>query len=86
MDTLKIFFNKEYLDGLNDSYKNFKKEIEGSIIMFANILEDSFSCKMSEDMVYDKILITLLFAQFKSGFVLEVNTKGINENLKNLII
>ena len=85
MDSLKILYTKEDFDGFNETYKSIKEEVEGIIIMLANVLETSFSCEMSEDLIYDKILITLLFTQFKSGFVLEINSKGINEYLKSLI-
>ena len=85
MDLLKILYTKEDFDGFNETYKSIKEEVEGIIIMLANVLETSFSCEMSEDLIYDKILITLLFTQFKSGFVLEINSKGINEYLKSLI-
>ena len=35
-----------------------------------------------EDIDFNKILVTLLFAKFKSGFILELNTKGISDFLK----
>ena len=41
--------------------------------------------KIFEDINFNKIMVTLLFAKFKSGFVLEINSKGISKFLKNLI-
>lgn len=41
--------------------------------------------KIFEDINFNKIMVTLLFAKFKSGFFLEINSKGISEFLKNLI-
>ena len=58
MDSLKILYKKEVFDGFNKTYKSIKEGIEGIIIMLANVLETSFSCKMSGDKIYDKILIT----------------------------
>ena len=40
---------------------------------------------MSEDIIYDKILITFLYAKLKSGLVLEINSKGINDYLKKVL-
>ena len=86
-DILKIILKERGLDidSANDSIKNLWKKFEETINMIVQISEASFSCKISEDIIYDKILITLLYTNLKSGFVLEINTKGINEYLKNVI-
>ena len=48
-------------------------------------METTFSCKMSEDIIYDKILFTLLVAEYKSGVALEINPKGIKDYLKAIL-
>ena len=46
---------------------------------FKSFLMFKWFGEIEEGVNFNKILITLLFAKFKSGFVLEVNTKGIKE-------
>ena len=46
---------------------------------FKSFLMFKWFGEIEEGVNFKKILITLLFAKFKSGFVLEVNTKGIKE-------
>ena len=73
-------------ENLKAYYNNFKEKIEGVFAnFFAPFLEKSFSCKMSEDLVYDNILFTIFFGKFKYGVGVEIKSKGINDCLKELI-
>ena len=73
--------------------ENSKKKLEDTIQMTIGSLQQvvipylmNFGLdKIFEDINFNKIMVTLLFAKFKSGFVLEINSKGISEFLKNLI-
>jgi hypothetical protein len=75
--------------------ENSKKKLEDTIQMTIGFLQQvvipylmNFGLgldKIFEDINFNKIMVTLLFAKFKSGFVLEINSKGISEFLKNLI-
>ena len=82
----KIFeFFMEKKERLEAYYINFKKKIEREIIkVIAQSLENSFSCKMSEDIIYDNILFTFYNSRVKSGFGIEIKSKGINDYLKKL--
>ena len=62
-------------------FKKCKDFIKDFIIPFAAQL--SFY-NLYENFNFNKIIVTLLFGKFKSGFVLEINTKGINEYLKEI--
>ena len=62
-------------------FKKCKDFIKDFIIPFAAQL--SFY-NLHENLNFNKIIVTLLFGKFKSGFVLEINTKGINEYLKEI--
>ena len=73
------------IDNNKESFKGIREGIEVMISEIAKIAEALFSCKMSEDIIYDKILITFLYAKLKSGLVLEINSKGINDYLKNVL-
>ena len=83
----KIFeiFEEIKKNEIKSYYNNYKEKIEGVIVnMIAPILENSFYTKMSEDIIYDKILITLHLAKLKCGLVLDIKSKGINDYLKKL--
>ena len=87
-DSLKFIFlreNKDSPNKINEAYKSIKEKIEGNIKKFFHILETTFSCKLSEDIIYDKILFTLLVAEYKSGVALEINPKGIKDYLKAIL-
>ena len=87
-DLMKYAFKKEYNyddDKINENFEEFKRYFEKMISMFAQNFETSLSLKMSEDIIYDKILVTLLFSNFKSGYVLEITSQGINDYLKNIL-
>ena len=73
------------IDNNKESFKGIREGIEVMISEIAKISEALFSCKMSEDIIYDKILITFLYAKLKSGLVLEINSKGINDYLKKVL-
>ena len=73
------------IDNNKESFKGIREGIEVMISWIAKNFEALFSCKMSEDIIYDKILITFLYAKLKSGLVLEINSKGINDYLKNVL-
>ena len=62
-------------------FKKCKDFIKDFIIPFA--AQFSFY-NLHENFIFNKIIVTLLFGKFKSGFVLEINTKGINEYLKEI--
>ena len=62
-------------------FKKCKDFIKDFIIPFA--AQFSFY-NLYENLNFNKIIVTLLFGKFKSGFVLEINTKGINEYLKEI--
>ena len=87
-DSLKLILcreNKDSPNEINEAYKSIKEEIEGNIKKFFHILETTFSCKLSEDIIYDKILFTFLFAEYKSGLALELKSKGIKDYLKAIL-
>ena len=62
-------------------FKKCKDFIKDFIIPFA--AQFSFY-NLYENLNFNKVIVTLLFGKFKSGFVLEINTKGINEYLKEI--
>ena len=62
-------------------FKKCKDFIKDFIIPFA--AKFSFY-NLYENLNFNKVIVTLLFGKFKSGFVLEINTKGINEYLKEI--
>ena len=62
-------------------FKKCEDFIKDFIIPFA--AQFSFY-NLHENLNFNKIIVTLLFGKFKSGFVLEINTKGINEYLKEI--
>ena len=81
-----LFEEEGLIKEIKSYYNNYKEKVEGEIVnVIAPTLENSFSTKMSEDIAYDQILITLFFAKYKSGFVLDIKSKGINDYLKKLI-
>ena len=81
-----LFEEEGLIKEIKSYYNNYKEKVEGEIVnVIAPTLENSFSTKMSEDIAYDQILITLFFTKYKSGFVLDIKSKGINDYLKKLI-
>ena len=87
-DLIEYSFKKKYNfdnDKLNEIFESVKQKFEKAINMFAQNLESLLSLKISEDIIYDKILVTILFPNFKSGYVLEITSQGINDYLKNVL-
>jgi len=81
-DKLFNFLNEKLKQNFEDIVKMIMIFLQDVVINY--LINYGFS-NIYEDINFKKILVTLLFAKFKSGFVLEINTKGINELLKNLI-
>ena len=80
-DKLFYFLKEKLKQKLEDNIKlimNILKELV--IIYLKNLGLD----KIFEDINFNKILFTLLFSKFKSGFFLEINSKGINDLMQNL--
>ena len=92
MNLFNTFKNTKISLGFNPNncLKLFKTETE----KFSDIVKEIEVLKLllglggleeiHEGVNFKKILITLLFARYKSGFLLELNTKGINEFLTKI--